>query len=223
MMIHPLIIAKDADSKAALRLTLAHHSLTSSFASYSNGFRQDIVNQNPEILVLEIDEQLPRPETWDLIRKVKSERKLPVIALVQREKLGSVELNPDIDDFLVTPYDSRELVVRINRLLHNTGPESCETIRGKGLTIDTDTCEVVVDGRKVDLTFKEYELIKLLASHKGHVFTREALLDKVWGYDYYGGDRTVDVHIRRLRSKIEHEHPYIETVRNIGYRFVKEE
>ena len=63
----------------------------------------------------------------------------------------------------------------------------------------------------------------MLASHKGHVFTREALLDKIWGYDYYGGDRTVDVHIRRLRSKIEHNHLYIETVRNIGYRFVKEE
>ena len=72
----------------------------------------------------------------------------------------------------------------------------------------------------IELTFKEYELLKFLASHQGRVYTREALLNKVWGYDYYGGDRTVDVHIRRLRSKIEDaKHTFIETVRNIGYRF----
>jgi DNA-binding response OmpR family regulator len=81
---------------------------------------------------------------------------------------------------------------------------------------------VTVNGALVELTFKEYELLKLLAANRGRVFTREALLDKLWGYDYFGGDRTVDVHIRRLRSKIEDaEHTYIETVRNIGYRFKK--
>ena len=77
-----------------------------------------------------------------------------------------------------------------------------------------------VEGVVVELTFKEYELLKLLAGHPGRVYTREVLLDKIWGYDYYGGDRTVDVHIRRLRSKIEDSnHIFIETVRNIGYRF----
>jgi two-component system alkaline phosphatase synthesis response regulator PhoP len=81
---------------------------------------------------------------------------------------------------------------------------------------------VTVEWRIVELTFKEYELLKLLASNKGRVYTREILLDKIWGYDYYGGDRTVDVHIRRLRSKIEDSnHNFIETVRNIGYRFKK--
>ncbi|MGD0795255.1 MAG: response regulator transcription factor [Dehalococcoidales bacterium] len=222
-MLHPLVVAKDSNSKAELRLALAHHNLMSSFASYSNGFRQDIASQNPEILILEVDEHLPAPETWEIIRKIKRERKLPVIALIPREKLESIALNRNVDDFLATPYDSRELVFRINRLLHGTDLANLEPIKGQGLTIDPDTCEVIVDGRKIDLTFKEYELVKLLASHKGHVFTREALLDKIWGYDYYGGDRTVDVHIRRLRSKIEHNHLYIETVRNIGYRFVKEE
>lgn len=223
MIVHPLVIARDADSKAALRLALAHHSLTPFFASYSNGFKQDVISQNPEILILEIGEGFPGPETWEFIRKVKRERGLPVIGLVRRESLESVELNPDVDDFLATPYDSRELVLRINRLLHYTGTEKDEQPSSKGLAIDTDTCEVTVDGRKVDLTFKEYELIKLLAGNRGHVFTREALLDKIWGYDYFGGDRTVDVHIRRLRGKIEKDHPYIETVRNIGYRFVKED
>jgi DNA-binding response OmpR family regulator len=108
-------------------------------------------------------------------------------------------------------------------LLSRSNPEKVQPIKGKMLVIDPDTCEVTVEGRKADLTYKEYELLKLLASNKGHVFTREALLDKIWGYDYYGGDRTVDVHVRRLRSKIEQSNTYIETVRNIGYKFIKDE
>jgi two-component system alkaline phosphatase synthesis response regulator PhoP len=221
-MVRALIITRDADSKEELRKALSHDNLTFLFTSYSNGFRQEISGQQPEILLLEIGERLPGPETWEIIRKVKREGKLPVIALVPRGNLEKIYPNPDIDDFLVTPYDSRELVLRINRLLSNRNLEDREPIKGEGLTIDPDTCEVMVDGSKVELTFKEYELLKLLASHKGRVFTREALLDKIWGYDYYGGDRTVDVHIRRLRSKIEDNRPYIETVRNIGYRFVKD-
>ena len=93
-------------------------------------------------------------------------------------------------------------------------------IKAGDLAIDPIRCEVEVGGRLMALTFKEYELLKLLATNKGKVFTREALLNEIWGYDYYGGDRTVDVHIRRLRSKIEDpEHSFIDTVRNIGYKF----
>jgi len=88
------------------------------------------------------------------------------------------------------------------------------------LVIDLAKCQVSVGIRLVTLTFREYQLLKFLAGNQGKVFTRDALLDKVWGWDYYGGDRTVDVHIRRLRSKIEdRNHSFIETVRNIGYRF----
>lgn len=89
--------------------------------------------------------------------------------------------------------------------------------------IDPAQCEVTLEGEVVELTFKEYELLRFLASNRGRVFTREALLNWVWGYDYYGGERTVDVHVRRLRSKIEDsKHVFIETVRNIGYRFKKD-
>jgi two-component system alkaline phosphatase synthesis response regulator PhoP len=222
-MVRALIITRDAESRESLQQTLAHYDLTFLFASYSNGLRQDINGQQPEVLLLEIDEHLPGPETWEVIRKVKKEKRLPVIALVSRENLGTIESNTDIDDFLVAPYDSRELALRLSRLLRSFSQEDLQPIKGRGLIIDPDTCEVTVDGTKVELTFKEYELLKLLASYKGRVFTREALLNKIWGYDYYGGDRTVDVHIRRLRSKIETDRTYVETVRNIGYRFVKDD
>ncbi|UCD09779.1 MAG: response regulator transcription factor, partial [Dehalococcoidales bacterium] len=118
-----------------------------------------------------------------------------------------------------------ELALRIKRILRReVVPDDHETISCEDLLIDLASCEVSVEGKKVVLTFKEYELLKFLAGNSGRVFTREALLDKIWGMDYFGGDRTVDVHIRRLRSKIEkHGQSFIETVRNIGYRFRKDE
>jgi two-component system alkaline phosphatase synthesis response regulator PhoP len=101
-----------------------------------------------------------------------------------------------------------------------TNPETGEIIRRGDLSIDVEMCEVSLGGNLVELTFKEYELLKFLATYPGRVHSRDVLLDRVWGYDYYGGDRTVDVHIRRLRSKIEdHNHTFIDTVRNVGYRF----
>jgi two-component system, OmpR family, alkaline phosphatase synthesis response regulator PhoP len=220
-MIRALVIVKDIGSRAELIKAFAHDSLACTFAAYGNGLQRVIAEQKPGVLLLEVTEQLPGRETWEIIRKTKSELKLPVIALLKSERPDRIELNAAIDDFLTAPYDARELVLRITRLLGKDNPEG-QPINGQGLSIDPDTCEVTVDGRKVDLTFKEYETLKLLASHKGHVFTREALLDKIWGFDYYGGDRTVDVHVRRLRSKIEQNRTYIETVRNIGYRFVKD-
>jgi len=99
--------------------------------------------------------------------------------------------------------------------------DSEDMIKAGDLIIDVSRYEVTLSGSKLELTFKEYELLKFLASNKGRVYSRDQLLDKIWGYDYYGGTRTVDVHIRRLRSKIEdRRHAFIETVRNIGYKFI---
>jgi len=98
--------------------------------------------------------------------------------------------------------------------------DSKDTIRWGDLVIDLANYEVWVGGHRTNLTFKEYALLRFLATHRGRVFTREALLSRVWGYNYFGGTRTVDVHIRRLRSKIEDaSHSFIETVRGVGYRF----
>jgi DNA-binding response OmpR family regulator len=136
------------------------------------------------------------------------------------EMLNGIDSNLEIDDFVARPFDLSELVARIKRILNRTNNiDNQDLIRCGDLMIDLAKCEVSVNGRLTILTFKEYELLKFLMSNRGKVFTREALLNQVWGYDYYGGDRTVDVHIRRLRSKIEDAtHTFIETVRNIGYK-----
>ncbi|HEY78805.1 MAG TPA: response regulator transcription factor [Dehalococcoidia bacterium] len=158
----------------------------------------------------------------DWLKEVKRDSRLPVMALIARDRLDGIDVSLDIDDLIISPADNRELVLRIKRLLskRNGNQGNGELITCDGLVIDLAKCEVMVDGNVVDLTFREYELLKFLASNRGRVYTRDALLNKVWGYDYYGGDRTVDVHIRRLRSKIEDaKRTFIETVRNIGYRF----
>ncbi len=175
----------------------------------------------PDFVLVEIGGS---PSGYDsqLLRRLKSEIQLPVMALVDKRKLESLGSIPEIDDFVIQPLDVIELSLRVRRLLPGatkTGSGG-EQITSGDLVIDLAACEVTVGGRLVPLTFKEYELLKFLAGNKSRVFSREALLNKVWGYDYYGGDRTVDVHMTRLRGKIEDaNHSFIETVRNIGYRF----
>ena len=147
--------------------------------------------------------------------------KLPVIALVSPEMLLEFDLKLGVDDFVVSPPDTDEVITRVKLTLHrNRNDDDDDVIRAGSLVINPSTYEVSLRGKRVNLRFKEYELLRLLATNPGRVYSREALLSSIWGYDYFGGTRTVDVHIRRLRSKIEDaEHPYIETIWNVGYRF----
>jgi two-component system, OmpR family, alkaline phosphatase synthesis response regulator PhoP len=135
--------------------------------------------------------------------------------------LSKLAAIPQFNDFVVKPVNPLELRARIRRITNPTGLSKEKDVMKSGdLIIDIAQCEVSVAGRPVELTFKEYELLKFLVNNKARVFTREQLLNELWGFDYYGGDRTVDVHIRRLRGKIEDaDHTFIDTVRSIGYKF----
>jgi DNA-binding response OmpR family regulator len=185
---------------------------------------QKIAAQHPNLVIVEMDGRSASSEIQELIQDLKDGSLLPIIALVARETLNSIDGNLDIDDFLISPYDPDDLALRAKRLLHRAKTvDSGELITCDGLVIDPAKCEVTVEHKVVELTFKEYQLLKFLASNKGRVYSREELLNKVWGYDYYGGDRTVDVHVRRIRGKIEDSnHNFIETVRNFGYRFKRD-
>jgi len=175
----------------------------------------------PDLVLLATDGRPASPEMKALAQRIKQERGLPVIALISRRALSSLDGDFSLDDFVIEPWETDEVVARIKRTLHlDSRTAGSDLIKCGDLVINLAKCEVSLDNRAVSLTFKEYELLRFLAGNRGKVFTRDALLDRVWGYDYYGGDRTVDVHIRRLRSKIEDaSHTFIETVRNIGYRF----
>lgn len=147
-------------------------------------------------------------------------RPQPFLGLVPTADPDGLTLLNDVDDFVLRPFRVAEIALRASMLLQRFNPETAtDIIRSGTLRIDLARYEVTLDGSRLDLTFKEYELLRFLASSPGNVFTREILLNNVWGYDYFGGTRTVDVHIRRLRSKIEATTTFIETVRNVGYKF----
>lgn len=146
----------------------------------------------------------------------------PLLLLVSGAQLGDLELRDDLfDDFMLTPFHPRELEARLKHLFWRTGRGTRpELIEYGELVLNLETYQAAISGRPIDLTYMEYELLKFLASHPGKVFTRETLLSRVWGYEYYGGARTVDVHVRRLRAKLGEEHAnLIQTVRSVGYSF----
>lgn len=152
-----------------------------------------------------------------------ADAEVPCLALVPRSRVPGVDAALPMTDFIVSPPDPDELVIRARRALgaaNADGGADKHLIKAGGLEIDTSSYEVSLRGERISLRFKEYELLKMLAENPGRVFSRDALLNRIWGYEYFGGTRTVDVHIRRLRSKIQDsEHKFIETVWNVGYRF----
>ena len=146
----------------------------------------------------------------------------PLLLLVSGGQLDDLELRDELfDDFCLNPFHPRELEARLRHLFWQRGGAARpELVEYGQLVLNLETYQATIESRPLDLTYMEYELLKFLAQNPGKVFTREMLLSRVWGYEYYGGARTVDVHIRRLRAKLGEEHAgLIQTVRSVGYRF----
>lgn len=187
-----------------------------------NSLSDAVANGSPEVVVLDAragDATIPHFK--DLIGNYDQVAEAPRFAIIESTDLSELK-SKYIDDFILYPYETSELAARLARLLskHNSAKSGNE-INIDGLTIDTDSFEVSVDGRLLVLTFKEFELLRFLAAHPGRVHTREALLNQVWGYEYFGGLRTVDVHVRRIRAKLGSKHENsIQTVHGVGYKFV---
>jgi DNA-binding response OmpR family regulator len=159
-------------------------------------------------------------QAWSVLLELRTrDARVPAIVIVERDQLGRYPWHEVADEFVYPGAPAGELGVRIAMLRRRAGAGDGTVVRLGPLSIDTDTYRVTANGRPVDLTFKEFELLRYLAERPGRVFTRPSLLREVWGYDFYGGTRTVDVHVRRLRAKLgpEYEH-LIETVRSVGYR-----
>ncbi|MDP9243162.1 MAG: winged-helix domain-containing protein [Actinomycetota bacterium] len=149
---------------------------------------------------------------------------VPLLAIVERGDLDRLPWAEVADEVMHPGAPSAEIAVRLGILRRRSSPPAEGAIRLGPLTLDAGTFQVTLSGRALDLTFKEFELLQFLASRPGRVFTRPALLREVWGYDFYGGTRTVDVHVRRLRAKLGPEHErLIETVRGVGYRAAEPE
>ncbi len=180
----------------------------------------------PRVDALLVDGRRDLPRVKSLCRVIRSTGSdVPVLLIVTEGGLAAITFEWGVDDVLLDSAGPAEVEARlrlsIGRLLEASSAGGSEEIRSGELVIEEATYTARLRGRVLDLTFKEFELLKYLAQHPGRVFTRAQLLQEVWGYDYFGGTRTVDVHVRRLRAKLGAEHEaLIGTVRNVGYRFV---
>jgi DNA-binding response OmpR family regulator len=217
-----LLVTNNLDRIRDLNTGLSRMGFSCTACVYADDVIQQDARQSFNVVLVDICAISSHGESaWQWFRKLKLRKLLPVIALVSPSTLNAAAAEQGLTDFVVKPWNLDELAARIRRtVIKASNAKQSGVIKVGDLSIDPVRCEVELGGRMLALTFKEYELLKLLATNKGKVFTREALLNEVWGYDYYGGDRTVDVHIRRLRSKIEDPmHTFVDTVRNIGYKF----
>ncbi len=169
-----------------------------------------------------IDVMMPKMDGWDLCREIRESFDIPILMLTARgetsQKLKGFQLGTD--DYLVKPFDPLELVARVHALLKRYRIIASQTIRVGDLLMDRKTFEVAIHGERLTLPLKEFELLFKLASYPGRTFSREQLIEDVWGYDFQGTDRTLDVHINRLRERFpEAEHSFkITTIRGLGYR-----
>ena len=173
----------------------------------------------PEAVLVDL-ESVGSAQTHRFVDQCKK-LKLPIVVVIPSERASEHDPSLNADEFIFAPIKEQELVARVKQAIYRVnGPASSKVLRVGELMIDLERYDVTVSGRRVSLTYKEFQLLVLLASNPGRVYTREALLSQIWGYDYLGGTRTVDVHVRRLRSKVEGPgRIYVETIWNVGYRF----
>jgi DNA-binding response OmpR family regulator len=216
-----VVVIYQTEAAAALKRDLASYDVEVEAQSLSDS---DEALARPDYDALVVEATTNLDETRQLVESPLRPQKAPLVLLVRQEQLAAIDVAWPIDDFLVFPISPEELSTRLRRAIwRRTGVDAANTLRSGALLVDLANYKVFVSDQPVSLTFKEFELLRFLMTNRGKVFTREALLNRVWGYEYFGGARTVDVHIRRLRSKIETGATvYIETVRNVGYRFPAE-
>ena len=185
-------------------------------------FWQALQKTQPELVVLDV--MLPEIVGIELLRRMKADaalREIPVIMATAKgaeyDKIQGLDLGAD--DYLAKPFGVMELVSRVKAVLRRCRPQPVAVLRCGGLVVDEQEHTVTADGVRVVLTYKEYQLLRLFLSHPGTAFTRDQLMEQVWGMDFYGESRTVDMHIRTLRQKLGVYGEHIETVRSVGYRW----
>ena len=223
-----MIVDDDRNICELLRLYIEKEGFETAIANDGKAAVQMFDSVNPDLMLLDI--MLPELDGWQVCRELRKTMKMPIIMLTAKgeteDKVSGLEMGAD--DYIVKPFEVKELLARVHAVLRRTGddgkPQSKKLTFDK-LVINLDSYELIVDGKKIDTPPKEMELLYHLAATPNRVYTRNQLLDEVWGFDYFGDSRTVDVHIKRLREKLEgvSDKWALKTVWGVGYKFEAEE
>ena len=177
-------------------------------------------NQNKINLIL-LDVMMPKLDGWSVLRQIRQNSKVPIIMLTARgeeqDELFGFELG--VDEYISKPFSPKILVARVEAILKRTNPEEKKLKDFGGIVIDSEGRTVTVDGKAIELSLREYELLKYLVDNENIALSRDKILNNVWNYDYYGDSRTIDSHIKKIRHKLGKKGKYIQTIRGIGYKF----
>ena len=186
----------------------------------------DTFYENKDIALMILDVMMPRMDGWEVCREVRRNSRVPIIMLTargdERDELMGFELG--VDEYISKPFSPKILVARVEAILRRSGMDaSGDLISAGGIVIDKAAHQVTIDGRNVELSFKEFELLSYFIENEGIALSREKILNSVWNYDYFGDARTIDTHVKKLRSKMGEKGEYIKTVWGMGYKFEVEE
>ena len=215
-------VEDDISSRELMIYTLKSAGFDAKGFPESTDFWKALETETPELIMLDI--MLPGEDGIEILKKLRKKTKTADIPVIMATAKGTefdkvTGLDTGADDYLVKPFGMMEMISHIKAVLRRTAPKTAINVLSSGkLLLNLDEHAVFADGEKVVLTFKEFELLKIFMESPGRVFSRDALLEKVWGADYYGETRTVDVHIGTLRTKLGECGEYIETIRGVGYR-----
>lgn len=182
----------------------------------------DIFYEKKDIALIILDVMMPKMNGWDVCREIRETSKVPIIMLTAKgdesdELLG---FNLGVDEYISKPFSPKILVARVEAILRRTGKAAAEdVIRVGAIVLDKAAHMVTVDGRNVDLSFKEFELLSYFIENEGIALSREKILNNVWNYDYFGDARTIDTHVKKLRNKLGKQGDYIQTIWGMGYKF----
>ncbi|GBD12549.1 Sensory transduction protein regX3 [bacterium HR24] len=216
-----LIVSRDQGPMQALAEALRPEGFVAAVVPPEGQGLEEALAASPDVVVLDLPSLGEGFDLASFLAARASRTETAFLALLSPDQLTALDPTIGLDDFALRTATAAEITARIRQALwRKARVDARHLLRQGDLVIDLASYRVFVGGRPVHLTYKEYELLRFLAANPGRVFSREELLNKVWGYEFYGGTRTVDVHVRRLRAKLETGHrTYIETVRNVGYRF----
>ena len=182
----------------------------------------DLFYEDKDIALIILDVMMPKMDGWQVCREVREHSKVPIIMLTarseERDELQGFELG--VDEYISKPFSPKILVARVGAILRRTnGTDMSDTLNAGGIKIDKAAHSVMIDDKPIDLSYKEFELLTYFVENQGIALSREKILNNVWNYDYFGDARTIDTHVKKLRSKLGDKGEYIKTIWGMGYKF----
>lgn len=181
----------------------------------------DLFFQEKDIALIILDVMMPKMDGWEVCRTIRKHSQVPIIMLTakteERDELKGFELG--VDEYISKPFSPKILVARVEAILRRSGGLNTDTLSVGGITLDKTAHLVMVDGENIELSFKEFELLEYFMENQGIALSREKILNNVWNYDYFGEARTIDTHVKKLRSKLGTKGDYIKTIWGMGYKF----